>query len=80
MLMIIEIMLTISVWQSGWKGWALLPLGIVFGFAVVMSMTVGTGGMTHKDLVIPCLMLDLAAIAALNKSAGAFEQKVTVLN
>lgn len=65
MLIIIEIMLTISVWKSGWKGWALLPIGIVCGFGFVLGMTVGTGGMTRSDLVFPCLMLDFGAIIAL---------------
>ena len=30
MLLIIEIMLTISAWKKGWKGWVALPWAILF--------------------------------------------------
>ena len=65
MLLIIEILLTISVWKRGWKGWALLPMGIVLGVAFVMGLVVGTTGVSEQDFVGPCLILELLGIVAL---------------
>jgi hypothetical protein len=61
MLLIIEVMLTVAVWRKGWKGWGLLPIGIVMltGFAA------GLAGMDTGDFLVPGLFLEGLAIAAL---------------
>lgn len=59
-MLIIEIILTIIAWNRGWKWWALLPLGIAFGFGFIA----GASGMSQSDLE-GLLFLDVIAIIAL---------------
>ena len=65
MLMIIEIILTVSAWKKGWKGWALLPLGIGMPLAFVIGIVVNASGGTTGQVAISCLILDVIAIIAL---------------
>ena len=65
MLLIVEILLTVAVWRKGWKGWALLPVGIAWGIAFLIGMAVGAAGGIVDDLIGPCLLLDVMVIVAL---------------
>ena len=68
MLLIIEIALTISAWKKGWRGRALLPLGVAGAIALIIGGAMGASGATTQDVMANSLAfvpLDLAAIAAL---------------
>lgn len=65
MLLIAEILLTIAVWRAGWRGWALLPVGMLLVLGFVIGAAIGAAGGTQQDTVIPGLMLDFMAIVAL---------------
>jgi len=65
MLLIVEGILTIVAWRKGWRGWALLPLGIVLGLAFVIGVAVAAAGGTERDAVGFGLVLDLMGMAAL---------------
>lgn len=65
MLLTAEILLTIAAWRKGWRGWSLLPMGIVLGVASVIGLAVGTAGGTQQDLIGPGLVLDAMAVVAL---------------
>ena len=50
MLLIIEIWLTVAVWRKGWKGWALLPAGIMMLVALVAGVVAGLSGVEPGNL------------------------------
>ena len=66
MLLIIEIMLTVSAWKRGWRGWVVLPWA-----ALVPAATALVGGATSDEeafgMGVACdvvLILVLAVMAA----------------
>jgi hypothetical protein len=65
MLLILEIILTITAWRRGWKAWALLPAAVtgVMGFLIGLAIGASGGNMNHAMPV--CLMLDFVFIASL---------------
>lgn len=65
MLLILEVILTISAWRRGWKGWALLPVagGLFIAFLVGAS-SAASGGSTG-DLGPAALFIDIACIGIL---------------
>lgn len=65
MLLIAEIILTITAWRKGWRGWALLPMAVVLGLAFVIGLAVGAAGGSDQDVVGPCLILEVLGIVAL---------------
>lgn len=65
MLMIIEILLTISVWKKGWKGWALVPGIAAILFGAVLGAAYGPGITSRSDLFVLGLLFDGLTIAAL---------------
>lgn len=49
-LLAIELGLIIMAWRRGWKWLALLPLGILFGLAILAGIIIGaTGGELPND-------------------------------
>ena len=60
MLLIAEIILTIFAWRKGWKGLALIPLGVAFGLGLIL----GLNGVAPYDLA-SLIWVDVLAIIAL---------------
>lgn len=82
MLLFVESWLTISVWRKGWRGWGLLPIGIV----MLTGVLAGLSGMDTGDFLVPGLILEISAIIALcimrklsPKSAKARSEKPELL-
>lgn len=65
MLLIVEILLTVAVWRKGWKGWALLPVGIECVLAFFIGMAVGAAGVKQEGFMGVALLLDVMTIVAL---------------
>ena len=65
MILILEIILTISAWRKGWKGWALLPMGICLSVGFLIGMAVGASGGTMEDVLPLCVFIELAALISL---------------
>ena len=65
MLLILEIILTISAWRRGWKAWALLPTAIAFGVAFIIGFVAGANGGSEGGVVGIAIALDVVCIAVL---------------
>ena len=65
MILIIEILLTIRAWQKGWKGWALLPLGVGILMGFFVGIAAGAGGGTIEDILPLCVLIELGIIVSL---------------
>ena len=66
LLLLVEIALTIEAWRRGWKGWALLPLGVGFGAGFLIGFIMGAAGVVSEDSLFGiCLVLDVACIGVL---------------
>jgi hypothetical protein len=65
LLLIIEILLTIAVWRKGWKGWALLPVGISLALGFVLGLCIGASGGRPEEWIGLGLIIDVIAIVAL---------------
>jgi hypothetical protein len=61
MILVAQLVLTVQAWRNGWKGWALLPIGITLIFGLLL------GSVTDdvERLVVPGLICDLLSIGAL---------------
>jgi hypothetical protein len=64
-LLMVEILLTVSVWRENWKAWAVMPLCSGVAIAVIMGLAIGANGGTKGDLTVPSLIIDGMCIAAL---------------
>jgi hypothetical protein len=65
MLLLLEIGLTVAAWHKGWRGRALLPLGVLVGVALLIGAAVGaSGGSVHQARPV-LFLLDLACIGVL---------------
>jgi uncharacterized membrane protein YfcA len=58
--LIAEIVLTIFAWRNGWKGYALMPVGIAMTIGFMVGITTGGHGDTSW-----IALFDLGAIIAL---------------
>jgi hypothetical protein len=65
MLLALQIGLTIAAWRRGWKAWALLPLGIAFGAALVIGLVMGISGASEGGIFAMGLFFDIACISGL---------------
>jgi hypothetical protein len=65
MLLIAEIILMVAAWRRGWKGWALLPIGIAMFVAFLLASGVAASGGSMQDVWGVALLGDLACIGAL---------------
>jgi hypothetical protein len=65
MLFVVEILLTITAWRKGWRGFALIPMITALGLGGFIGLAVGTSG-GNVDNVTPVFLLgDLACIGFL---------------
>jgi hypothetical protein len=68
MLIVIELFLTVLAWRKGWKGYALLPLGIAVVAGAVIGAGMG-GTMPVEDALqaakVAGVVIDLAATGIL---------------
>ena len=65
MILILEIIFTIIAWRKGWKGWALLPLGICMFVGILIGLSVGASEGSIEDVAPWCILLDLVALISL---------------
>lgn len=62
MLLILEVILTISAWKRGWHGWALLPLGIGIVIAILAgSMFESVDFLVLFDIAIVIILAVMTA-------------------
>ena len=61
MILIAQLLLTVQAWRNGWKGWALLPMGI----ALVFGLLLGSVTDDVERLVVPGLIGDLLSLGSL---------------
>lgn len=64
MILLIEIALTVWAWRRGWKGWALLPVGIALGMGLMIGFACGAAGSNPGDLSF-LILADFAVIGVL---------------
>ena len=62
-LLILEIGLTISAWQRGWKGWALLPGAFALAGGYMLGMVLG--GDSSVDFFSVGIIIDILCVIAL---------------
>jgi hypothetical protein len=65
MLLVLEIALTIAALLRGWKGWALLPLGMGIGLGFLVGLVMGASGASADGAFAIGLLLDLICIVTL---------------
>jgi hypothetical protein len=65
MLLIAEILLTISAWKKGWKARALLPVAIGMGIAFMVGAAAGANGVDSDGIVGVCILIDIAMVVSL---------------
>lgn len=65
MILLIEIILTISAWRKGWKARALLPLGLGMSVSFLIGMAVGASGGTIENVIPLCVLIELAILVSL---------------
>jgi uncharacterized membrane protein YfcA len=58
MLLVLEIVLTVLVWNKGWRWLSLIPLGI----AILVGMIIGASGQTEVGAYV---IFDILAVIAL---------------
>jgi len=63
--LLIEICLACKAWKKGWKGWALLPFGIGYGFCFMVGMAIGANGGSPEDAFGVALVTELGIIVTL---------------
>jgi len=63
LLLILEIGLTISAWQRGWKGWALLPGAFALAGGYMLGMVLG--GDSSVDFFSVGIIIDILCVIAL---------------
>jgi hypothetical protein len=64
-MMFIEIWLTVLAWRKGWKGYALLPMGVSFSLAFLTGIVVGLSGGSVDRLWSVGILLEVCVIVAL---------------
>ena len=75
MLIILEIILTITAWRKGYKAWALLPMGL----AILIAFMIGASDPTLTEADLYSLVwLDILAIVALGVMIAAAKKPVEV--
>ena len=57
MLAILEVVLTIVAWRKGWRGWALLPMGILYFVAFWMGMTASALRLSYSEIKMVLVVL-----------------------
>lgn len=65
MLLVLEIGLTIAAWRRGWKGWALLPLGIGFGIGFLIGLIMSASGASEESIFAVGFLGDVICIGVL---------------
>jgi len=65
MVLALEIGLAIAAWRRGWKGWALLPLGIAAGIGFLGGLIIGASGGSEESALVIGIVADVIGIGAL---------------
>ena len=59
MILVLEIMLTVSAWKRGWKSIALIPLGFVLLLGFVIGGIIGANGGNPDEIMGISFILDI---------------------
>jgi hypothetical protein len=80
--LIIEILLTIKAWHKGWRGYALLPLGIMIPAGLVLGAMIGSAGGGLAQALPAGILLEIVCIGVLIRMAarGPNRAPASVLN
>jgi len=78
-----DIVLTVVAWRRGWRGWALVPLAILFLVSFLAGVVCGASGLPENQLrqsaAAPIAILELATLGVLiglaSKRRGACSSK-----
>ena len=69
LLFAIEIVLTVLAWRKGWRGWALMPLGILIFVAFFIGVVGTLSGFNEQQLqqgaAAPLAIMELATLGVL---------------
>jgi hypothetical protein len=78
--LIIEIMLTIKAWRKGWRGYALLPLGILLPAGFLLGIVIGASGGGLEQALPVGILLEIACIGVLIRLAARGPSPAPVLS
>jgi len=67
---IIEILLTTKAWHKGWRGYALLPLGILIPAGLLLGIVIGSSGGGPEQALPVGILLEVACIGILIRMAA----------
>ena len=67
---IIEVLLTIKAWHKGWRGYALLPLGILIPAGFLLGAVIGASGGGVEQALPAGILLEVACIGILLRLAA----------
>jgi hypothetical protein len=68
MVLILEIVLTVVAWRKGWRGWALLPIGILLLMGFSTGVLLGAAGYSEaqiREFMRAAVILDFPGIGVL---------------
>ena len=65
MLLILEIALTVFAWKRGWKGWALLPIGIALFCGFLFGLAMGGSADPLESIDSIGILMDIACVGSL---------------
>jgi hypothetical protein len=80
MLLVLEIVLTVTAWRRGWKAWALAPVLGCVALGMLIGFVSGINGGDVEGLMGMCLLLDLGCIVSLIVMAVKGHKSVTTTN
>ena len=80
MLLVMEIMLTISAWKKGWKGFALLPLALVLLLAASLGQNVELADSFALGLGLDIVCIVVLLLLNMRQSETKQDDEENILN
>jgi len=65
MLLVVEIILTVTAWRRGWRWQALLPMAATLFVSLVAGLAIAAAGGIHDGFPWPLVLLDFGCVTAL---------------
>lgn len=65
MIFILQIVFTVLAWRSGWRGWSLIPMGIMMAIGAFIGITIGPIETGENLLFVSTLIGDLISLVIL---------------
>ena len=80
MLLLLEIYLTVTAWNKGWKSWALAPLGATMAIGFLLGVALAASGhpVDPAELMGPGLALDGLCIVVLGVMSAVAPKRAAV--